>query len=70
MAREAFSWLFAHTGYRKIQAFIAEDNRLAYRLAKRIGMKDEGRAEAAIERHGRLVDWHILGMTEAIWQQR
>ena len=60
-------WMFNNTPCKKLITHVPEYNRIAYRFAKRGGMKDEGVNRASFLRYGVLIDQYLLGITKEEW---
>jgi RimJ/RimL family protein N-acetyltransferase len=56
-------WIFTHTKCRKIVAIVPADNALALRLAKKCGMKEEGRITKSFSRGYVLIDQIVFGIS-------
>lgn len=55
-------WIFTLTPCKKIVAIVPADNRLALRLARQCGMKEEGRMVASFQRGLELIDQVFFGV--------
>ncbi|MDI6789395.1 MAG: GNAT family protein [Thermodesulfobacteriota bacterium] len=60
--KEAIRWGFANTGYMKATAFIPIDNKLAIKLARDVGMVQEGILTKSYLRNWKLLDQIIFGL--------
>ena len=63
LGRLIYRWVFANTECRRIVAGIPETNRLAIAWARRAGMVEFGRNQAAFLTGGRLVALVLVGMS-------
>lgn len=62
IGKEGFKYIFNDISrLQKLIAYIPATNRLAVRLAKRIGMKHEGTLTKSFDLDGQLVDQEIYG---------
>jgi hypothetical protein len=61
-AHLARDWMYQNTPCMKIITHVPRDNVLAFRFAKRCGMKVEGILVKSIQKNGALLDQTILGM--------
>lgn len=61
---EAARWMFNH-GARKLTTSVPADNRAALAFARRCGFRPEGINRLSWLKGGRMLDQHLLGMTEA-----
>jgi RimJ/RimL family protein N-acetyltransferase len=66
----AIAWMFAHSPARRIIGAIPAYNRLAIKLARRVGMREFGVNPRAFQKHGELHDLVLLGASpeEFTWQ--
>jgi len=64
IALAAKEWLFKNTGLEKLVAFIPDNNKLAIKLARDAGMKQEGRITKAFSKGFRLRDLIIFGINK------
>jgi RimJ/RimL family protein N-acetyltransferase len=55
-------WIFSNTVCKKIIAMVPADNRPALRLAKKLGMREEGRITKSFQRGIVLIDQVIFGI--------
>ena len=55
-------WVFGNTSCQKLMTWVPTCNRLAYRLAIKSGMKDEGLSKKSHLKNGVLLDMHLLGL--------
>lgn len=62
-ARAAMLWMVDNTACRKIITHVPDDNPVAHRYARRVGMTDEGVNRASFLKGGSLLDQFFLGIT-------
>ena len=55
-------WVFGNTTCQKLMTWVPTYNKLAYRLAIRSGMQDEGLCKKSYLKNGVLLDMHLLGL--------
>ena len=55
-------WVFGNTSCQKLMTWVPTYNRLAYRLAIKSGMQDEGLCKKSFLKNGVLHDMHLLGL--------
>jgi len=60
----AKEWLFKHTRYQKVVAMVPAYNRLAIRVCRKIGFKQEGVIERSFLRNWELHDWIVFGLNK------
>ena len=72
MAIASLEWMFSGTSCKKVITHVPENNRAAYRLAKKVGMKNEGINRASFMKGGNIMDQHLLGIVkgELLCQQQ
>ena len=61
-AKVGTQWMFENTPCRKLITLVPVYNRLAYRLALRAGMKDQGIITKSFLKNGTLFDQYVLGI--------
>ncbi len=59
----AIDWAWMNTQCRRLVAGIPEDNSLAYKLAKNVGMSDYGYDPGCTMRHGRILGMRLVGIS-------
>ncbi len=62
-AREMAAWIWAHTVCRRIVTAVPEYNRLALQFARAAGMSEYGSNPASFQKHGKLHDQILLGLS-------
>lgn len=63
-ARKSVEWIFANTPCRRIITNVPDGNKLAERLAKRVGFVEFGYNPNSIQKGGRLVGQKMLGISK------
>ncbi len=60
--QDVIRWTFTNTGYMKVTAFIPVDNKLAIKLARDVGMVQEGILTKSYLRNWKVLDQIIFGL--------
>lgn len=64
ICKSAIDWMFSHTKYQRLNASIPGFNRLAIRLAGKVGMEFIGINKRSFMKNGVLYDQHVFGISK------